>query len=79
MFAEKEKETHNKIFNSVQSKSILSPFMHNNAKTSSAIHSYWCFYGSFVLPSQYKNGKQNNVWFEQKQMSIKNRVEHTDA
>ena len=35
VFAEKEKETHNKIFNSVQSKRIFSPFMHNNAKTSS--------------------------------------------
>ena len=53
VFAEKEKETHNKIFNSVQSKSIFSPFMHNNAKTSSpSIPQVWVFCGLVGAPSQ---------------------------
>ena len=50
MFAEKEKETHKKNFNSVQLKSIPSPFMHTNAKTSSpSICQVWVSVAAFLF------------------------------
>ena len=50
VFAEKNKETHNKIFNSVQSKSVPSPFMQTNAKTSSpSICQVWVSVAAFLF------------------------------